>query len=197
MELLSQGAEAMIFKLEDGNLRKKRQEKTYRLNIIDTKLRKFRTKREFKVLTKLVDVKVNVPKPLKIYEKEFCFDFEFIEGNILKSVLDKKLLLKAFEEIIKMHNFDVVHGDLTTLNMIEKKGEIFLIDFGLAEFSSDVEQKAVDLNLFFTCIKNEHPNLFEMKEKLCSIYEKEAENGSKVIERVQKIEQRGRNKAKN
>lgn len=196
METIAQGAEANIIKLNDKILKKLRLSKPYRLKIIDDRLRKFRCKREFKILTKLYENKINVPKPyeLIIENDEISFTFEYIKGNILKSVINEKLLKTAFQEIIKMHNQDIVHNDLTTLNMIQKNNKIYIIDFGLSIFSNKIEDKAVDLNLFFTCIKNEHPSIYKNKEALEKLYTKKTELGEKIIKRLKEIEKRGRNK---
>lgn len=196
MDLIASGAEAKIFKLDEKTLKKERPEKKYRIKELDLKLRRFRNRREFKILTKLYNKNLNVPKPYEINDskEDIYFTFEYIEGNILKNVLNEELFNKAFKQIIKMHNEDVVHGDLTTLNMIEKDNEIFLIDFGLGIFTIKVEEKAVDLNLFFTCIKNEHPDLYFMKNTLENKYVETVKNGEKIIKRLHEIEQRGRNK---
>ncbi len=194
MELIGEGAESKIYLTKDKTLLKIREKKTYRLEEIDNKLRKARNKREFKVLTKLLEQKINAPKPIKINEKDFSFEFEYIQGNILKQVLNEKLLNKAFQEIIKLHNSHIIHGDLTTLNMLEKNQEIYLIDFGLSEFSEDIEQKAVDLNLFFNCIKNEHPTLYTKKGNLIESYKKQSIKGKEIIQRLEQVEKRGRNK---
>ncbi len=194
MEKLFEGAEAQIFEVNSDVLKKVRLEKTYRLPQIDVKLRKYRTKREFKVLTKLFEEKVRVPEPLKLLDKEFSFEMAKIKGDVLKEVLDKKLLDKAFDEIIKIHSLDIVHGDLTTLNMIAKGSDVFVIDFGLAEFSTKIEDKAVDLNLFFTCIRNEHPDYFKFKGELLDKYLKSVDRGVEILKRLEKIEHRGRNK---
>lgn len=191
-KLIGEGAEAKLILRDNNILVKQRMPKTHRVKELDDKIRKFRSKREFKVLTKLFESKINVPKPIKIDEKKFEFEFEYLKGKVLKDALDEKFLREAFEQIILMHKNGVVHGDLTTLNMILKDDKVFIIDFGLSEFSDNVEERAVDLNLFFLCIKNEHNELFYLKEKLIEIYEKEF--GNLVIERLHKVEMRGRNK---
>lgn len=197
-KIISQGAEGKIVKIDKNTLEKVRDVKPYRLEIIDTKLRKNRNRREFKILNKLYDAKINVPKPFEIIEKkekkEFSFTFEYLKGENLKTCLNKKLLFKVFEEIIKMHNLNIIHGDLTTLNMMNVKKEVFLIDFGLSEVSNKFEEKGVDLNLFFNCIKNEHPEFYKFKVDLIKIYLKKAENSNSVLERLRNIEKRGRNK---
>lgn len=197
MELIAKGAEAEIFKINETTLKKIRLEKTYRIPELDNKLRKSRNRREFKLLTKLCESKVNIPKPIRIEEKEdISFTFEYIDGIVLKKTLNEKLLDKAFEQIIELHKFGVVHGDLTTLNMIEKNGKIYLIDFGLAEVNQKSENRAVDLNLFFKCLQNEHPDFFHKKNDLLKKYEKEMENSEIILKSLEKIEHRGRNKAK-
>ncbi|MDA3855426.1 MAG: KEOPS complex kinase/ATPase Bud32 [Candidatus Woesearchaeota archaeon] len=197
MEFINEGAEAKIFKIDNYTLKKIRLPKSYRIELLDTKLRKKRNKREFKVLTKLHENKLNVPKPMELIEKkgeELSFTFQYLQGDVLKNSINEKSLTKAFNQIIKMHNLDVTHGDLTTLNMIEEDSKVYLIDFGLSEFSHRMEDKAVDLNLFFTCIKNEHHELYKQKEKLEQTYLKKATNGELTIERLRKVELRGRNK---
>lgn len=193
MDMIAEGAEAKILKLENGILKKIRMPKSYRLDVLDLKLRKSRNRREFKVLNKLNDFGVNVPQVYEIFEKdEISFTFEYIEGNVLKDVMNKNLLFLAFGQIILMHKFGVVHGDLTTLNILVKNNEIYLIDFGLSDFNFNIELRAVDLNLFFTCIRNEHPNFFKYKSELLEKYS--AEFGTDVLKRLDVVEHRGRNK---
>ena len=123
------------------------------LKKIEINLRKKRNRKEFKILQKLYLKKVNVPKPYKIFEDErkekFYFEFEKILGKTLFEKITEKNLKCAFLQIIKIHNLDVIHTDLTSKNMIEKNGKVYLIDFGLSFISSKIEDKASDLNLFF------------------------------------------------
>lgn len=140
MDLINEGAEAQIFR--DNNLIVKfRVPKRYRLDFLDEKIRRQRTKREFKVLKKLYESGVRVPKPIDESLDEFKITFEFIEGELLKDVLTKDLLFDWFNNVIKMHLLDIVHFDLTTLNAIVKGDRVFLIDFGLSEFNSKIEEK--------------------------------------------------------
>ncbi len=196
--LIATGAESEIHKINDTTLKKIRLAKTYRIPEIDLKLRKFRNRREFKILQKLHTENILVPEPYKIIEDkridEISFEFEFLTGQVLKNCLTKELLFKAFNQIIQMHKFEVTHSDLTTLNMICQNNEIYLIDFGLGEFSVKPEDRAVDLNLFFNCIKNEHPEFYKYKDELKQIYFK---FNQRVLHNLEKLEHRGRNKSKN
>jgi Kae1-associated kinase Bud32 len=197
-KLIATGAESEIYKIDNITLKKIRLAKTYRIPEIDIKLRRLRNRKEFKVLKKLHENKLLVPEPYKLIEDkridEISFEFEYLDGQVLKKCLTKELLFKAFNQIIQMHKLEVTHSDLTTLNMIYHKKEIYLIDFGLSEFSIKAEDRAVDLNLFFNCIKNEHPEFYKYKEELKQIYFKYNE---RVLHNLEKLEHRGRNKNKN
>jgi len=200
METIAEGAEAKIIKLDENILKKIRLPKTYRLEIIDRKLRKFRNKREFKILTKLYEAKVNVPQPFELIEntkeeeQEIAFTFEYINGENVKKNINETILNLAFNEIIKIHNQNITHSDLTTLNMIYFNNKVYIIDFGLGLFSHKAEDKAVDLNIFFNCIKNEHPEFYNKKEELIETYLEKAQNSEKTIKSLNNIEKRGRNK---
>jgi Kae1-associated kinase Bud32 len=196
-KLIATGAESEIHKINNTTVKKIRLAKTYRIPEIDIKLRRLRNRKEFKVLKKLHKNNLLVPEPYKLIEDkridEISFEFEYLGGQVLKKCLTKELLFRAFNQIIQMHKLEVTHSDLTTLNMIYYKKEIYLIDFGLAEFSIKAEDRAVDLNLFFNCIKNEHPEFYKYKEELKEIYFKFNE---RVLHNLDKLEHRGRNKNK-
>jgi TP53 regulating kinase-like protein len=196
LEQLSRGAEAIIYKTKNNTLVKVRDSKTYRNPLLDKKLRTFRTKREYKILTTLYEHHCNVPKPIHLDTKTTSIEFEYISGEILKQCLTQELLDKAFNQIISMHKQGIVHLDLTTLNMIYSKDDIYIIDFGLSEFSIDKEKRAIDLFLFFSCLHNEHQDLEVNETKLLEKYETEIENGSEVLKQLEKIKLRGRNKNK-
>lgn len=194
-EILSRGAEAKIEVIDENTLEKIREEKPYRNSLLDFELRNFRVKREFKVLNKLFELDVLVPQVFSLDKKNCSFKFEYLHGNVLKDTINEELLEKAFYQIIKMHKAGVVHGDLTTLNMIVVKGSVYLLDFGLAQFSINKEERAVDLDLFFTCLSNQHPSLVNFREFLSSWYRREV--GDEVIDHLEKVvEKRGRNKNK-
>jgi len=86
MEIISQGAEAIIIK-EKNNVLKKRIKKSYRIQEIDERLRKTRTKRETKILERAKDL-IPVPKILDSCDKDMTIKMEFIDGLKLSEVLD-------------------------------------------------------------------------------------------------------------
>lgn len=119
-KIIGRGAEAVLFK-ENNLLIKDRIKKSYRLPVLDERLRKQRTKKEAKLLEK-ASFLINVPKVLSTDNKE-KIEMQFIEGKKLSDWLDKlKQAKKICEEIGKsvaiLHDDDIIHGDLTTSNMI-------------------------------------------------------------------------------
>lgn len=73
----------------------------------------------------------------------------------------RQVLVKVGEEIGKLHTHEVVHGDLTTSNIILRdNGNSLipvLIDFGLGSQSTLAEDKAVDLYVLERAVNSTHP----------------------------------------
>jgi len=115
----SVGAEAIIT-LKDNQIIKNRIKKSYRIKEIDEKLRKSRTKSEAKIINKLKDI-IPVPKIISSDEKQEII-MQYIPGKKLSDFLEsldyKKISKIIAENITKMHNQGIIHGDLTTSNMI-------------------------------------------------------------------------------
>src|SRR3989344_7815516 len=152
-----QGAEAIVSQ-QKKLLKKDRIVKGYRHPELDQKLRHARTKREAKVLEKLRVLGIPVPELYDIDNTSLTI--ELIKGKPLRVVLDKNPVSYAKEVGIligKMHAANIIHGDLTTSNMIvhPKKG-IHLIDFGLSFFSPKDEDKAVDLHVLNKALEAKH-----------------------------------------
>jgi len=193
MKIICQGAEAIIYK-QNKKLIKERIPKTYRLKIIDDKLRKFRTRREGKILQK---ASTNVPKVFQIDDKNMIIEMEFIPGKLLKDILDtskkrNKILKQLGIEINNLHTQDIIHGDLTTSNLIYHKNKIYFIDFGLSFTSKKIEDKAVDLHLLKQALESKHYKHF--KSSFNTILK--AYNNKEVISRLNIVEKRGRYKRK-
>ena len=192
--IIAKGAEAEIH-LEEDKIIKKRTRKNYRLKALDDSLRKSRTRREAKILEKLPK-EINAPKLIKPGETEIVM--EHIKGEKVRDVLDSKLsLAKQIGEIIAiLHNKGIIHGDLTTSNMIYNK-KIYLVDFGLSYFSDKTEDKAVDLHLLRQALESKHHNVFKKAFKLVlDGYKSKSKDYKVVMERLEKVESRGRNKGK-
>ena len=135
MKQIGDGAEAIIYL--DKDVIKHRIEKSYRHKDIDVKLRKFRTRRESKILKKLQEIGFPAPKLIEIDDKEMKIVMSYINAPRLRDVLEKKdhkkLCKEIGEKIALLHNNDIIHGDLTTSNMLLTDGspdKLYFIDFG-------------------------------------------------------------------
>jgi len=196
-KLIAQGAESKIF-LNKSTIIKNRFKKKYRIKEIDDRLRKSRTKREAKVLEKLKNIEFSSPKLINNDKKE-NLEIEYIEGKLVKEILEKdyiKLGKEIGEKVAILHNQTIIHGDLTTSNMIFNK-EVFFIDFGLSFFSHKIEDMAVDLHLLKEALESKHPKVWEKCYKaVLESYEKKFKKGKEVIKRLETVEKRGRYKRK-
>ncbi len=192
MKIIKQGAEA-ILKLDKNILIKERIPKNYRIKEIDEKLRKFRTRREANLLKK--SSFLNVPKIFKIDDKKMLIEMEFIDGELLKDFLKTNENSEIFEligiEIAKMHDNNIIHGDLTTTNIIIKDNIPYFIDFGLGFISHKTEDKAVDLHLLKQALISSFPLIAEnVFNKFLDGY-KQSKNYKEILERLKKVEKRG------
>ena len=197
-KLIAQGAEAKLFLEKDGIL-KNRFRKSYRIKEIDDKLRGFRTRREAKILQKLQAISFPAPKLIKNDEKENLL-IEKIDGKLVKDVLEKsdynELCREIGRKVAILHNNTIIHGDLTTSNMIFSN-EIYFIDFGLSFFSEKAEDKAVDLHLLKEGLESKHYKIWEECFKhVLEAYRKEAKNSHETLKRLESVEKRGRYRAK-
>ena len=209
-KIIGRGAEALLIK--KGNvLLKRRIKKGYRHEHLDIMLRTSRTRKEAKILRKLYGY-IPVPKVKNIngmakkpFGLETEIEMEYIKGKLLSNFLDKfslpkalKICKKVGQNIAKIHDKNIIHGDLTTSNMILKdnKCEVFFIDFGLGFHSSRIEDKAVDLHLLKEALESKHFKKWEIYFNAILEGYKNSENYKEVIERLKKVESRGRYKGK-
>ena len=191
-KVLKTGAEARLT-LEGDTVVKERIKKGYRLEQIDLPLRKTRTRRESRLMDKARRAKVKVPK---VYSTEgYKIKMEFIDGERIDKVLTKPLAKKVGEAVAKLHSDDIIHGDLTTSNILVEDNELYFIDFGLGEISNSYEKKGVDLKVLedaITATQGKKAPAFI--EEILKAYKKNATNSELVLSRLEKIEKRGRYK---
>ena len=207
MKQIAQGAEATIklgtglelglgfnHELKDKKMiLKERFKKSYRLPSLDDKLRTRRSKSEAKILTKLQSI-IPVPKILET-QNQFQIYMQHIEGKKLSKHLEqldwKSICKQLAETLTKLHDQDLIHGDLTTSNMILKDNKVFLIDFGLGFHSHKIEDKAVDLHLLKQALDAKHFSIFpEAFDIILKNYK--AKQHTQIFERIKIIEKRGR-----
>ncbi|AFL96182.1 putative Mn2+-dependent serine/threonine protein kinase [Thermococcus cleftensis] len=214
MELIKQGAEAKIYLAGFGEyfgaelipgemvIVKHRIPKRYRIREIDEKLRKERTVREARVLHRAKDFGVNCPHVYEVNLRDMVIAMEYIDGKRLKEHLEEvpmeerlSLCREIGRQIGRLHEAGIVHGDLTTSNMILRGGRIYLIDFGLADFDPTLEAQGVDLHLLKRAMESTHYTWFE--EGFEAVLEGYAEirgreKAEEVKAKIEEIESRGR-----
>jgi len=203
-KVIASGAEAVIIH-KDSTVIKRRVPKGYRNPILDEKIRKGRTRREAKVLEKAWKI-IPIPKVISSDEKKGEIIMEYVSGKKLSDNLDDFPEKKALgicrmlgKNIAALHNSDLIHGDLTTSNMIysEKEGKLYLFDFGLGIHSGRAEDKAVDLHLLKEALESRHfKNWKEYFEKVMEGYRSESKDPARILEQLKKVESRGRYKGK-
>jgi len=199
MDILAQGAEALIT-VKGAVIYKERIPKAYRIPEIDNKLRKLRTRSEAKLLQKAVGI---APKILEVDDNKMLITMEYLQGNVLKNVFDDlpenqrtKLLHDLGTKIGWLHDHDIIHGDLTTTNMIVTNNGLKLIDFGLGMISKKPEDKAVDLHLLRQALASKHYRHSEEAFKHVLEGYKTSQGHQAVLQQLEKVEKRGRHKQK-
>ena len=198
--IMERGAEATITKT--GNtIIKERIEKLYRYPELDKKIRKLRTRSETKILEKAIKM-IPTPKVINSDENKSTIELEFIQGKKLSENLEKTKFKEVCEKIgnnlAKIHDNNIIHGDLTTSNMIlnEKENKVYFIDYGLGFQSSRVEDKAVDLHLIKQALEAKHPKIYEEAFKaVIKSYIKQSKEAKQTLVQLEKVEKRGRYKA--
>jgi len=105
------------------------------------------------------------------------------------------LLAAVGAALAALHLNDLVHGDLTTSNlMVEAGRRLVLIDFGLSFTSTLPEDKAVDLYVLERAFLSTHPGSEWMVEKLLACYASASPKLEPVLRKLQQVRQRGRKK---
>ena len=201
--ILYRGAEAEI-RLSNymgyKSIQKRRVRKVYRIKNIDNRLISSRTKGETKLIAEARKQGVSVPI---IYDADLEYGtitMEYIEGKRVKDILNElsegeraRICEKIGENIAKLHNSDIIHGDLTTSNMMLFDDRIYFIDFGLGEKNGEMESKGVDLHVLMEAIESTHSRHANCFDYVLDGYKKELkEDANLVVKKIEEIVKRGR-----
>lgn len=203
MKLIQQGAESKVFLSKQNDqdvIIKDRIKKNYRIKQIDEKIRKGRTSRESNLISAARRNRVPTPQILKVDEKEHKIIMQFIEGKRLKELLNesdeetvKKLSFEIGRLVGKLNSAGIIHGDLTTSNMILRNEKIYFIDFGLGFFSKKIEDQGTDLRLLHEALKSTHFKILDLCWKnVIKGYRKGYKKAEKVLKKVKEIKKRVR-----
>jgi Kae1-associated kinase Bud32 len=91
-----------------------------------------------------------------------------------------------------LHTHGIIHGDLTTSNILFKDGKLYLIDFGLSYLDKTVEARGVDVHVLFQTFESTHENHEELIETFKKGYALTFAGAEEVLGREREIEARGR-----
>lgn len=179
------------------------------------------------MLLKCAKEGVRVPAVLGVSWEEGWVAQEWIGGGSVKEAVRgrstegsdggqgelRDLMRRIGRAVGKLHGVGVVHGDLTTSNMmlspeegtIEEEeegkkgglaGEIVLIDFGLAAQTVQEEDRAVDLYVLERAFGSTHPREEGMFGEVLEGYREAFPKGSKgTLRRLEDVRMRGRKKS--
>lgn len=202
-DIIYQGAEAEICVSKYMNynvVEKRRVHKSYRIDYIDDKLISSRTREEAKLMIEARGIGVSVPIIYDVDLVNGIITMEYLKGKRIKDILnnfsEKKrqtLCKKIGESIARFHNNDIIHGDITTSNMILLDDRVYFIDFGLGEKNSEIESKGVDLHVLMEALESTHSKYSDCFKYVLEGYKKELkDDANKVIKKIDDIVKRGR-----
>ena len=222
MSLLQQGAEAKLYETNFFGrpcLSKERFSKKYRHPFIDEKLTRKRVSQEVRTLQRCRKIGIFVPAVYFVdlisnvifMEKLNCITVrEHIKTIRENSSGDSYCELYHIARIIgsilaKMHDADIVHGDLTTSNMMirndiknnetVKNSDVYLIDFGLSSSSALPEDKGVDLYVLERAFLSTHPNSDDLFLQLLESYKVSSKKSRSVLSKLDEVRMRGRKRS--
>jgi len=200
--LVKRGAEAELRRTEflgRAAMEKHRVPKAYRLEALDDELRRFRIRHEARLMAEARAAGVAVPILYDVNLVENKMIMEFIDGPTAKDVLDQggpaaMRVARAMGQIVgRLHRAGIIHGDLTTSNMILRDGRIVMIDFSLGGKEDGVEARGVDLHLLKEALGSAHARAASYyREALRGYRETMGKEAEAVIAKVKEIESRGR-----
>jgi len=202
-DIIYRGAEAEITLSDYMNykvIQKKRIHKKYRIKKIDEYLISSRTKGESKLISEARKQGVSVPIIYDVDLKNGIITMEYIQGIRVKDIFNNmtrneriNICKKIGKSIAKLHNNNIIHGDITTSNIIIANDQVHFIDFGLGEKNNEIETKGVDLHVLMEAIESTHSKYSDYFKYVLEGYKKELnEDASLVIKKIDEIVKRGR-----
>ena len=230
-ELVTQGAEGRLYKTTYllpslPCALKYRLPKPYRHPVLDQRLTRQRIVAEARILAKCRREGVAVPSVYAVDEGAGCLFIEWVEGEPVRAALNRWLREHADEDagasaevkglmrrvgraVGRLHQIGVVHGDLTTSNMMMKpaqaedgaedesilSGEIVVIDFGLSSQSQHDEDRAVDLYVLERAFGSTHPRAEILFDELLEGYKETFKQAQISLRKLEEVRMRGRKRS--
>ncbi|MEM2051104.1 MAG: KEOPS complex kinase/ATPase Bud32 [Thermoproteota archaeon] len=199
IKTLYQGAEAIVDLCEwlgREVVVKTRVSKGYRVRELDDLIRRSRTVREASLLSSAKKAGVNTPFVYHVNPVEGWIIMSYAGSRSLRSMQGSSIfasLIRMLGDAVgRLHSAGIVHGDLTFSNVLVSEGRLTLIDFGLGEFSNEVEKKAEDIYTFFSSLTALQDSETMMRLFLEGYRASAGESAKRVEERLREIGSRGR-----
>nr|XP_019605291.1 PREDICTED: TP53-regulating kinase [Rhinolophus sinicus] len=215
LELVKQGAEARVFR---GRFQgrpamvKHRFPKGYRHPALEARLSRRRTVQEARALLRCRRAGISAPVVFFVDYASNCLYMEEIEASVtvrdyIQSTMETEKtpqslfgLAKTVGQVLaRMHDEDLIHGDLTTSNMLLKPPleqlNIVLIDFGLSFISALPEDKGVDLYVLEKAFLSTHPNTESVFEAFLKSYSTSSKKARPVLKKLDEVRLRGRKRS--
>lgn len=202
---LYKGAEADVVKGKWQGLDavfKVRRPLTYRLPVLDEAIRRQRTLHEAEMIHQAKEAGVASPNLYHVDPRAATLVMEFVEGERVRDLVDvfsRAELDQTFFQFGRyaatLHRAGIMHGDLTTANVVKRRGDLVFVDFGLSIHSTRLEDHAVDLRLIKETIVGAHSAVATPAlDALLRGYASQVGPGRfrSVLKQLRSIERRGR-----
>lgn len=198
---MKRGAEAELRRTDWHGRRaveKVRVPKAYRHEKIDDELRRQRMRMEARLMHEVRGLGVSVPILYDVDLVSHRLVMEFIDGPTVKDVLQKRLedpraVARAIGRVAgTLHANGVVHGDLTTSNMLWRDGTVYLIDLSMGEKTGSLEAQGVDLRLLKEAWTSAHYEVLDLFDEVLAAYRASYPRAEAAIAKLREIEERGR-----
>uniref|UniRef100_A0A8B9F3T3 non-specific serine/threonine protein kinase n=1 Tax=Amazona collaria TaxID=241587 RepID=A0A8B9F3T3_9PSIT len=215
LQLVHQGAEARVYRglfLGRAAVAKLRIPKRYRHPALEERLSRRRMAQEARSLLRCRRAGISAPV---VYFVDYVTNSIYLEdivgsitvqdhiNSVQRSENDTSSLLtlaeKMGEVLARMHDEDLIHGDLTTSNILLRppmeKLDLVLIDFGLSFISGLPEDKGVDLYVLEKAFLSTHPDTETLFQALLKSYAATSKKSGPVIKKLDEVRLRGRKRS--
>ncbi|KAJ6789345.1 hypothetical protein PWT90_10391 [Aphanocladium album] len=235
-ELITQGAEGRLYKTtyllpSIPCALKYRPAKPWRHPTLDARLTKHRILSEARILAKCRRDGIRVPAVYALDEGQGWLMLEWIRGQPVRAAINarlgtrtegierdealKGLLRRIGAAVGRLHKIGIVHGDLTTSNMMldpsgsssgdaaaaaaedgeSLQGEVVIIDLGLASGAVQEEERAVDLYVLERAFGSTHPRAECVFHELLDAYKETHKQAPGVLKKLEDVRMRGRKRS--
>ncbi|OAA69510.1 Protein kinase-like domain protein [Cordyceps fumosorosea ARSEF 2679] len=234
--LITQGAEGRLYKTtyllpSVPCALKYRPAKPWRHPTLDARLTRHRILAEARILARCRREGIRVPALYAVDESQGWLMLEWIPGVPVRAAVNARLatlgdgdavardeplralMRRVGEAVGSLHRIGIVHGDLTTSNMMldptgsggeeeggspptaDLQGEVVIIDLGLASGAVQEEDRAVDLYVLERAFGSTHPRAECVFSELLDAYRASHKQAPAVLKKLEEVRMRGRKRS--